>query len=119
MTSNPSPAAPPVPMTAVELSEEDWDAKDAAQHSDATGAGAPCPAGKFRAAGDTLFDTLSETQAWYNFVPTPMMCVCLITAFVPEQPDPFYSYDYIFPLFVLLSPSTRTSMTWATQSFIL
>lgn len=50
---------------------EDRDDKDAAQHGDAgasgavaSGARAPCVAGEFRVALDTLFDTLSETQAW-------------------------------------------------------
>ena len=54
------------------IAEEDQDDKDAAQHGDAgasdtgaSGAGAPCVAGKFRAALDTLFDTLSKTQTWY------------------------------------------------------
>lgn len=53
------------------IAEEDGD-DDEAQHGDvcasgvdATGAGTPCVMGEFRAVLDTLFDTLSETQAWY------------------------------------------------------
>jgi len=60
------------------IAEEDWDDEDAAQHGDAgtsgaggSGAGAPCVAGEFRAALDTLFDTLSETQPWYIFCINP------------------------------------------------
>ena len=60
------------------IAKEDQDDEDAAQHSDASasgtgssGAGAPCVAGKFRAALDTLFDTLSKTQTWYIFCINP------------------------------------------------
>jgi len=60
------------------IAEEDRDDEDGAQHGDAgtsgaggSGAGAPCVAGEFRAALDTLFDTLSETQPWYIFCINP------------------------------------------------
>ena len=33
--------------------------------------GAPCVAGEFRLALDTLFETLSETQTWYVFCVNP------------------------------------------------
>lgn len=36
-----------------------------------TAGGAPCIAGQFRAALDTLFETLEEAQAWYVFCITP------------------------------------------------
>lgn len=35
------------------------------------GGGAPCVAGEFRSALDTLFETLEETQAWYVFCVNP------------------------------------------------
>ncbi|KIM61323.1 hypothetical protein SCLCIDRAFT_1181769 [Scleroderma citrinum Foug A] len=60
------------------IAKEDWDDKDAAQHSytgasstGSSGAGAPCVAGEFCAALDTLFNTLSETQTWYIFCINP------------------------------------------------
>ena len=63
--------------TTATIAEEDRD-NDNAQHGDAsasgvgaTGVGAPCVKGEFYAALDTLFDTLSETQAWYIFCINP------------------------------------------------
>ena len=59
--------------TTATIAEEDRDDDDA-QHGNAgasevgaTRVGAPCVMGGFHAALDTLFDTLSETQAWYIF----------------------------------------------------
>ncbi|KAL4070602.1 hypothetical protein J3A83DRAFT_4244433, partial [Scleroderma citrinum] len=53
------------------ITKEDKDNKEHAQHTDAgvgtSGGGAPCIAGKFHAALDTLFNMLSKTQAWYIF----------------------------------------------------
>ncbi|KIM50270.1 hypothetical protein SCLCIDRAFT_34456 [Scleroderma citrinum Foug A] len=64
--------------TTATIAEEDQDDEDAAQHgytsacsTGLSGAGAPCVAGKFRTALDTLFDTLSETQMWYIFCINP------------------------------------------------
>ncbi|KAL4079795.1 hypothetical protein J3A83DRAFT_4212517, partial [Scleroderma citrinum] len=57
------------------ITEEDKDDEEHAQHTDAgvgtSGGGAPCIAGKLHAALDTLFDMLSETQAWYIFCINP------------------------------------------------
>lgn len=50
------------------LGEEEKDDDDVAE---ATSGGNPCVAGEFRAALDTLFDTLDETQGWLVFCINP------------------------------------------------
>ncbi|KDQ56608.1 glycosyltransferase family 2 protein [Jaapia argillacea MUCL 33604] len=53
-----------------EIDENDRDEDDGALTS-GTSPGAPCIAGEFRSALDTLFDTLTETQTWYVFCISP------------------------------------------------
>lgn len=51
------------------LRENTIDEKD--DDEPAISGGIPCVAGEFRSALDTLFETLSETQAWYVFCVNP------------------------------------------------
>ncbi|KAI0922672.1 hypothetical protein AcV5_009583 [Taiwanofungus camphoratus] len=57
------------------LKEGDIDEKDKDDEEPlgtiATSSGPPCVAGEFRAALDTLFETLDETQSWYVFCINP------------------------------------------------
>lgn len=48
----------------------DADTKDE-EEAPALSSGSPCVAGEFRAALDTLFETLDETEAWYVFCVNP------------------------------------------------
>ncbi|KAF8064853.1 glycosyltransferase family 2 protein [Lyophyllum atratum] len=51
---------------------ESGDAEDKEEEEPASGAGgSPCVAGEFKAALDTLFETLDEAQAWYVFCINP------------------------------------------------
>ena len=52
------------------VGEDDKDADDD-DAADPTPGGIPCVAGEFRAALDTLFQTLDETQPWYVFCINP------------------------------------------------
>lgn len=47
------------------------EADDDKEEEEPAAGGAPCIAGQFRAALDTLFETLEEAQAWYVFCITP------------------------------------------------
>ncbi|KAL4079584.1 hypothetical protein J3A83DRAFT_4210807 [Scleroderma citrinum] len=57
------------------ITEEDKNNKEHTQHTDTgvgtSGGGAPCIAGKFCTALNTLFDMLSKTQVWYIFCINP------------------------------------------------
>ena len=51
--------------------ERDREDDDAGVSASASYGGTPCVAGEFRAALDTLFETLDETQPWYIFCINP------------------------------------------------
>ncbi|KAF8872468.1 glycosyltransferase family 2 protein [Infundibulicybe gibba] len=53
-----------------DIDERDRDDEEALGGMGGTG-GSPCVAGEFRAALDTLFETLDETQSWYIFCISP------------------------------------------------
>jgi chitin synthase len=57
-------------MPTVKESAVDIEAKDE-EEAPTLSSGSPCVAGEFRAALDTLFETLDETQAWYVFCVNP------------------------------------------------
>lgn len=60
-----------VKETGDDIEEKDREDEDVGNTSNVTGSGTPCVAGEFRAALDTLFETLDETQAWYVFCINP------------------------------------------------
>ncbi|KAI0049900.1 glycosyltransferase family 2 protein [Auriscalpium vulgare] len=53
-----------------DIDEKDRDDDDGA-HSTTLNNASPCVAGEFRAALDTLFETIEETQSWYVFCVNP------------------------------------------------
>jgi chitin synthase len=53
------------------IDEKDNDDDEDEAAAPASSDGVPCVAGEFRAALDTLFDTLAESQAWYVFCINP------------------------------------------------
>ncbi|TFK52854.1 glycosyltransferase family 2 protein [Heliocybe sulcata] len=58
------------PTVLAEIEENDKD-EDEMQPTTEKSGGAPCVAGEFRSALDTLFETLEESQSWYVFCISP------------------------------------------------
>jgi chitin synthase len=59
------------PLADIDEHERDDEETLAATGAGGAGAGTPCVAGEFRAALDTLFETLQDAQSWYVFCINP------------------------------------------------